>query len=455
MRSFGFIGVALLTLVSCGGVSQPAADNAAGAPAAGADALAVRRTPSNACGRSSAAVGVAFGAEFGLPTVPAAEATNDDYDGPAVVEQSSTGGLTLAFAVSSSGSRHVQLSGLGPLPPVAPGAKLWLSTTHAAIASRDGSIPPWALTVRAEQAGTILFGAAREAFEDPASPVRVGERRVTCVASSPIPSCMGTGQVSYQSVEVKGDTPVSIEDGETQTVQLAGRDYDVAVSAAFITYPGFEHQCPAGYDPERIGGAALSVRARDLPSLLLALPEAPPPACGRGNSPWQDLGFFLPEVTRFDGPVFYRESPYGGVLRFDLGGGKTLDILNPPATCATPQAGAEFWLTASVHLAALREKGRGPLVLASAHDLSAPLSAADAAEVRGEIGLPVTAQGGCAYSPNAADPTQPIRLWDVSFGTAPQTIVKTDSQGLLDIAGRSYVVSVSGLGGVSYSIYPR
>jgi len=79
-------------------------------------------------------------------------------------------------------------------------------------------------------------------------------------------------------------------------------------------------------------------------------------------------------------------------------------------------------------VAALHEKGGGPLLLATANNLSAPLSASDVAEVRGEIGLPVTAQGGCAYSPNAAEPTQPIRLWDLSFGTAPPTIVKSDSE---------------------------
>jgi len=128
------------------------------------------------------------------------------------------------------------------------------------------------------------------------------------------------------------------------------------------------------YDPERIGGVALSVRVRDLSSLLRALPDPLPPACARGNSPWKDLGFFQPDVTSFDGPVFYRESPYGGVLRFDLGAGHALDILNPPASFAKPQVGDEFWLIASTHVAALHEKGGGPLLLATANNLSAPLS---------------------------------------------------------------------------------
>jgi len=123
MRCFGLIGAAVLTLASCGGVSQPAADDAAGSPA-GADALVEHRSPNNACGRSSAAVGVSFGAQFGLPSVPGAEAANDDYDGPTAVEQSNNDGLTLSFAASSDGSRHVRLSGLAPLPIVPVGSRL-------------------------------------------------------------------------------------------------------------------------------------------------------------------------------------------------------------------------------------------------------------------------------------------------------------------------------------------
>jgi hypothetical protein len=192
------------------------------------------------------------------------------YAGPAVVRTSTSAELSLVFELAAGADagaptlRSVTLSGLDPMPSFPIGAKVWLSKDpvgnphYSPLYGGPGS----ALSIRDREGGRLLLGASFNS-NGPAAPIAAGQR--TDVCSDDNPTCPGKGsRMFYQSVEVLGDSTVTIGDSQTVSVQLDGLDYDVHVTARRVT-----GGCDIpDYFPELAGGVSVNVRAKDLSRLL-------------------------------------------------------------------------------------------------------------------------------------------------------------------------------------------
>jgi len=217
--------------------------------------------------------------------------SGDAYDGPALVERSTSDQLILYFTPllapgdTSTTPAHLKISGLDPMPILPRGAKLWLSKNPAGepIAGFGYfSAEPWAITVRTAKDGKILFGSAMNAFDTRYAPLAIGA--VIPICSDPNPDCRAdsTAQVIYSQVTVLADTPQPISDGAERTVQIGGSDYSVRVSAQGFTGTN----CGlSDYYPYAIGGEAVDVQAKDMQSLIAGLELGELPDSVQGSAP--------------------------------------------------------------------------------------------------------------------------------------------------------------------------
>jgi len=466
----GIGGVATGNMGTGGSSGGRAGQSATGAATAGGVAGATvggtgGTSSSNGCGTHDR-----FGPRLAVQTI--GSAGGDPYDGPAIVERSASDKLILYFvlpgATGSTGGTgpdgglpagsqdiHATITGLDPMPLLAPGAKLWLSKNPAGNQESDVlmyGIAPWSISVRNRQGGDLLFGAARNQFDAVASPVRIGAVTPDCTAANVNPSgCTPGASVTYSSVEVEGDTPVVIHDSVPGTVTLGGIEYDVRATVQKLSAAG---AVCSDYHSSDDSGVALDVRAKNLADLVAALEVGDPPSCGEGNDPDRSTYFSMTEVsvsTTYEGPVFYlgRDSYFPATYDFSIpglssetGSPPVLMIEGATPILSEPTVGQEFWLSfRNLDLQALREAEQGPVILAQSGSADAVPQLADL------LGITVSAEATCTYA-------APSLLWDAAFETNPPVRVKSGTTGTLDIGGRSYGAWVWGLDALTITIYP-
>jgi hypothetical protein len=280
----------------------------------------------------------------------------------------------LVLALISNGMpAHATVDGLNPMPLLSAGTKLWLSAT-ATVSNRCGvvgeSLLGRSFSVRDRQGGTLLFGAATNQFDAPASPVQVGAGTPICTAEGINPDgCSPGSTVTYSSVILAGDTPVVARDSEAATVSLDGVAYDVRVTAQQRT--GGTVTCA---DYCGFGGVALDVQATHLTDLIAGLEVGAPPACGQGNDPERDLFFGLygvPLGSTYEGSVTYKGRYASDPTEYDFaaaglvgtaGAPTGLEIGGAEQLLPEPAVGQSFWLSyPSFRTQALRVAEQGPL----------------------------------------------------------------------------------------------
>ena len=374
------------------------------------------------------------------------------YDGPAIVERSVGGELILAYDVPGSGGagggggsggdagtlRHVRIGGVEAEPTFPPGARVWLSKgqdpTGGFVAPQ-----PRSFSIRTGQSGTLLMGAALNAFTVVSSPVAIGAVQAVCTASA-ADGCLAPGStVTYSEVTVSGDSPVVVHDGTLGEIALGGVRYDVRVMAQMTTEATGAGNC-ADYFP--FGGVSLDVRAQSLAALAAGLPVGSGPACGQGNDARPDVSFGVYEVSLpagFEGPVTYAglDPLQPGAFAFDIpgrpplsnGGPARLFITHAASLLSEPAVGQQFWLSYPSWMSqALLESQGGPVVIAQAVGTPqagtlTPLSTA--------LGVDVTLEKACSYGSS-------LDLWRARFATTPAVSVLSGTTALVAIGGRSH-----------------
>jgi hypothetical protein len=364
------------------------------------------------------------------------------YDGPAIVERSTPSELVLAFGGNATAPPlHTSISGGGPLPVLPVGAMTWLDKSMAG----DPPAPidqlsvalPVSFTVRDAKDGHILLGAAIRASSTAPAPIPFANVRSTCSGS--IDTFCLTATATYSSVDVQGDTAVTIADNETGTVRVGGADYDVTVKAR--QYSNVLVTCA---NPQ--SGVSMEVRAKAPASSIAALQVGPPIACGRGNDEvktvqYMLLGDFASLVH--DGPVFYVKRD-GQCYQFAYGKGEgpVLAFCSDQALGSEPQVDQEMWATvepaAGFAVGALRASMNGPLLLGTVTGGPTSMSGTSAA-VSQALGVPVEFRASCMYAANAP-------LWEASLGTTAPTVVKSDTHAVVTIDGKSYDAWMKGVG---------
>jgi hypothetical protein len=368
------------------------------------------------------------------------------YDGPAIVERSVDGELILAYDVPGSGGaggdagtvRHVRISGMDVEPRFPPGARVWFSKgqdpTGGFVAPQ-----PRSFSLRSGQGGTLLMGAALNAFTAVSSPVAIGGVQAICTASA-ADGCSPPGStVTYSQVTVSGDSPVVVRDGALGEIALDGVRYDVRVTAQMTTQAMGFSTC-ADYFP--FAGVSLDVRAQGLAALAAGLPVGSGPACGQGNDAIPNVSFGIYEVglpAGFEGPV-----TYGGLDPLQPGGFLFLLPGRPPlsdgsparifiahatSVLSEPAFGQQFWLSYPDWMSqALFESQGGPVVIARA--VGTPQAGA-LAPLAAALGVGVTLERACSYG-SSRD------LWRAQFATTPAVSVPSGTTALLAIGGRSH-----------------
>ena len=271
--------------MSSGGSSGgTAGQSATGATTAGGVAGATVGGTGGTSGSNSCGTHDQFGPRLAVRTI--GSAGGDPYDGPAIVEQSTSDKLVLYFVLpgatggtdgtgpdsglpASTQDIHATITGLDPMPILAPGAKLWLSKNPAGNQESEVlmyGIAPWSLSARNRQGGDLLFGAARNQFDAVASPLRIGTVTPDCTALDVDPySCTPGASTTYSSVEVEGDTPVVIHDSVPGTVTLGGIEYDVRATAQKLSSAVVV--CMDHHDSD-YSGVALDIQAKNLADLV-------------------------------------------------------------------------------------------------------------------------------------------------------------------------------------------
>ena len=392
------------------------------------------------------------------------------YAGPAVVERSVRDELMLVFTPdlrdATSGDadsgvstpRRVTLTGLLPMPLIPRGTKVWLSKNRAGEQPKDVlmyGIEPWAISVQDRQAGHLLFGAFDNASDDAAAPpLRIGAVTPYCSAQD-TDTCLPGMTVVYSSVEVEGDTRVTIRDSESASLAIAGIPYTVSATARNFTGTPTRHAC-ADYHPG--SGLALDIQAADVPSLVSGLELAEVPECSAGNDPRVELYFSLSGVntgTTYEGPVHYtgRAVNPGDAFTFRVPGlltstgeSSALYVYGAEKVFPEPAAGQTFWLSFGSRGQALLESEGGPLLLAELSSYTSD-DTEGAAWLAGILGVGITAQERCASGLDS------MKVWDVVFGTTPPVRLGSGWTATLQLASKAYTAWQWGEGAVSLSIY--
>jgi hypothetical protein len=443
--------------------------NGAGTPTGGTGGAGARDAG------PAAPVNVCLGAFSELPSL-GYTAYFAPYDGPAVVERSTTDELilenpyTLAGGAGGSGStdaggavstseNHTRFFGITPMPLFPVGAQVWLTMSVVQVRGLEADLQStFSFAVRAGQAGRLLFGAATASYGPLSFPVPVDQLTTTCTANG-VYQCAPQGTVTYASAVVTGDVPVVVQTDHLTTISLDGSPYDVRLDAETGTSGGY--RCSDWSVPEHV---SIDVRAQGLASLIAGLPVGPPPACGKGND--------LDHAVRFD--VY---GLVGGVVSYvgpDARQPNTDDFVGPPAADGSSQgsvnvvnlnarhdlptysAGQRLWLSTQTVAAdgglsrgtvtALRESEGGPIVLAR-YSQTAPLAPGPLGPLADLLGISVTTQKSCDYAAAIAPASglQATALMDVTFGTSPPLRVPGGTIGTFTLGGRTYHAWVHGI----------
>jgi hypothetical protein len=232
------------------------------------------------------------------------------------------------------------------------------------------------------------------------------------------------GITTYYTVDVQGDPPVTLRDGESAAIQVGGRPYDVRLLSRREPPRGF--QC-ADYTPQ--DGNCFDARAQNLTGITFDTGVAP--ACVEGNDRIPYVSFYAPSRT-FDGQVFYLgRSGAGadGARLFGSGGVSAVQLSAPGDVFTEPTVGQEFWLTATDWIQALRGPQRGEILLSTVRAGAFP-------EIAQVLGITVTAEQDCAYSVDRYGAT--IFLSRSVFASTPPTRIRSGSVGIVTLGGHSY-----------------
>jgi hypothetical protein len=493
--SKGVAGVALLVaaLTGCrnggGGPNLGPSGRAGGNGSdAGAGGAAGGRTPdAGSTGGGDVATGGAAGAPIICPMQSpsfnfwtATEGPQGgSYGGPAVVERSVPTELTLAFYAEDSvgdggassdgggasadggganadggvasadggGARslplHASIGGLGDTPAFPVGARVWLEKTPA------GPPPPafqspstffnGTFVVRDKKDGAILIAGAHNT----PGPIPTSPGGQSCTDTTNDGACSYT----YGSLDVHGDMTVLVGNGETRTVPIGGVGYDVSVTdMSFTSFPG---AC-GGDVPSSFSEVDVSVRAKDLATLVKTLPKGTVPACSRGNyeRKWPVFDFFDGTTVwvPYEGPASYtgrvgRCFEFSATGRIDptTNAPAKLDLCEADGLLVEPTVGTSFWLSMpTLFIATLRSAKDGPFVLASFEITSTGAHSAAADQT---LGVHVDIRRGCAYASMtslASAPPATLSLDELVFATAPPVVVGTDDHALVTLGGKAY-----------------
>ena len=381
------------------------------------------------------------------------------YDGPAIVERSTTTDLILYFQPGGGAgmgvtvASHATITRMDPMPIFPVGAKVWL-TKNPAKEPIVFNPSPWSIAVRDRQGGALLFGAVRSATPPLTSPVMVSGVTDDCISTG-MDICARNTIVTHQTVAIQGDRAFTVRDGETAVVTIGGIDYDVSVVAQHtFTAPSSTPLCADSYGPI---GVSLDVRARNLASLIAGLEVGALPACVMGNDLPQSVSISLNGSDRlapYELSISYlgRNQTSPDELMFSASaaasgssGAMPTISLYAPGIFPEPTVGQAFWVSAPEEsIKVIRRSPTTPAIVGTFG-----FSAASRSNIELVMGTTVTAES-CQYAfadPNAGTGSQ--LLWEVLFGT-PAVRVKTGSRGAIQIAGRNYDVWLSLGGYVSF-----
>jgi len=387
------------------------------------------------------------------------------YDGPAIVERTASDGLVLAFfpAVSAPADggapdagavgplpRHAKISGLGALPTLPLGARVWLHKPATGNVAAKPFYPPRTyFTVRDKQDGRLLFGTWYGA-DSVFAPLTFQDGPTSCTGAWSDSCARGTAV--YKTTVVRGDTETTIADDETRTVRAGGVDYDVTIQSKQVSVASVN--CADYFEPYD-QGFTVSVRAKDLAPLLAGLEVGAPIACASANDEIQDIPFDFSGFSSalpFSGEAFYagRRLAYGDQYEcFDF---TTVDpaikvaFCRSPGVWPAPAVGQQFWTDATDDFtASLRDSKQGPLVFATAFEAT-PLSAQGSADLEKVLGFHVEARKSCTYGYGPTDASEPTSIWELALATTPPVVVKTGGHAVVSIGTKSYDLWVKGYG---------
>jgi hypothetical protein len=380
------------------------------------------------------------------------------YDGAAIVERSTPDELVLAFpsGAPSAGDggadappAHLTIRQTPPLSLLPRGARVWLSKSPKGNQQRDVLFygqDPSAFSVRNGQAGKLILGSAYNSLGPPASPAAVGVPRPTCTTANSDFCAPGT-TITYSAVEVKGDVPVSIADGETRVVTMGGLTYDARVTARQISY----HVQPTCADYHPRHGVTLDIVARDWNLATEGLELGVLPACVEGNDGFGIVHLSAVNRPTYEGPVFFlQRSPYG-VLEFSLfapgtPGDATVGFAlsrSGDVPLPSPVVGQEYWMSVQSRMSAMRDRQGGRLIVGT-YSAPVPLPDGDRAQVEQLLGISVTTEQRCQYAVDQFGAA--VYLHDVVIGSTPAVRIISGSVGKVPIAGTDHNVMVRALG---------
>jgi hypothetical protein len=224
------VGVSVVTIAAAGGCSASLGPNSGtgGSPGTGG-------APVNSDG-SVCTLGMQ-GPQLWAHGLPP-QGLTFDYDGPALVSQSTTDTLTLTINLpadagitpdAGNGTTDVQITGMTPMPLFPIMARVWLTKSKDGM-PWFGPPPPSSFAVRDGQGGPLLLGAAIGRYGSLSFPVQVDQLAVTCTERDE--GCAPNGIISFAGAVVTGDQPVFVQPDQLGMILLGGVPYEVRLYAA-------------------------------------------------------------------------------------------------------------------------------------------------------------------------------------------------------------------------------
>jgi hypothetical protein len=357
------------------------------------------------------------------------------FEGPAVVERSTTDDLVLYFepartktgaggaagsqGTSAASGYHAVISQWSPLPILPVGAQLWLVKNpdgNQALWRAIGGPDPFTLAIWDRQGGTLLLEATYGA------PLT---RTPDCTTWTKL---CEPAMVTYHKVTVPADSPTILADGASAVIQRAGRPYDVHVTSR--TTPAQLYAYPMCADYRQVDASSLDLKVRDLSGI--SFDRGTPPACIEGNDRIENV--YLSTDNPYQGLVTYRGRD-ASRLRFETSAGKEV-ALSPASAIVEPAVGQQFWFSGDYKLAVLRTSETGPLVAAT---VALDLSSADM--VGAALGVSFTVEKDCAYTSETAQPGSIRYLQRVVLGATPSVTVHSGAEVQATIDGKAFRVS--------------
>jgi len=436
--------------IGCGGTSQSGGSSGASGVSGSADVGGSNNLGGSANGGANSCA--LSGTGFGL-SLSVVGAIDQGYEGPALVEQSMADGVVLYFggaAAPDTTATHATIRGLSPMPTIPPGATLWLrwsgyNAPPTFSPFQGDSHSAWAFGVFDREGGRLLFGGSLDGSTLPAAPLATGAITPACVAPNPVCPSNRTAQVTYEAVEVQGDSPVTLRDGEVGSVELGGFAYQVGVSAQAPS--AGTGGCAPDYFPHSY--LSVSVQAKDLAELARALAPGDLPSCIPGTHPAENIGMVMsewPVDMAFDGKVTYLRRDqltagfwFGTGVTYD-GAAVELNITGAGDILPEPKVGSDFWATLpDWSFSALRSGRGGPLLLLHATQ-SLPPAPGGWSMLESALGVSVSIEERCKYAATSPLGGAPVSLWDVVLGGDPPVRLHQGELGAFRVGDQNYAV---------------